>query len=424
MFHPTVVESSIQKLWDTWHPAALPRELTITEADDLTRRLAKAVDDKGNLLRDLSPEENALILNERLMCKASFRYWAERYAFISKSGETVERLYPFLETQEFILDRFAELELRTVEGKTNQGVLVNVLKGARQVGISTLAEVIAGYKFTQQSNLFGLVAADEPRTSAFMFDMFERIIERLPWWLCPKVVEHVKDSEMLFDTEAHIWVGSGKSTRGVEGQRGQLGRGRTLSFVHLSEISSWEDAGQIDGALLFAVPRSWRALVILESTALSRRDWWHKHWENSKEGGMSPAGIFECVFIPWYAARDLSKYSVPAPPGWEPAERTKKIAAIAEETSPRWMRQRVSLTRDQLYWYESTRAYYEGKDDMATFFKEVGAVDDDETFQGSGRSVFKSTVLQRIRENSRPLSAVLDIGPWAELKPGPSVKAN
>jgi hypothetical protein len=420
MFSTQVIEHSTKLLWDTWKPGFLPHESSIAEADDLMRRLAKAVDEKGNPTREISQEEHALIVNERLLCKANFKYWAERYAFISKGAATVERMYPLLATQEFILDRIAEVELKTFEGASNDGVLINLLKGARQIGGSTLAEVIAAYKFTQQSHLHGLIAADEPKTSAHLFDMFERVVAKLPWWLKPQVTEHVKDSEMLFDTESHIWMGSGKSTRGTEGQRGQLGRGKTLSYVHLSEVSTWEGAEQIDSALFFAIPRTSRVFVMLESTAKGRHNWWHTHWETSKKGGMTPAGTFECVFIPWYAARDLSKYSVVAPAGWTPSEHTQKIAKITEETSPRWMKRRVILTREQLYWYEATRAYYESKDDLGTFLEEVGSADDDETFQHSGRSVFGNAIIQKIRESARPLAAMLEVGPWADLKPGPA----
>jgi hypothetical protein len=85
------------------------------------------------------------------------------------------------------------------------------------------------------------------------------------------------------------------------------------------------------------------------------------------------------------------------------------------------MGRRYSLTKDQLYWYESTRDYYEAKDQLQKFVEEVGAVDDDETFQHSGRSIFSGPTIQRIRENARPLAGVLEVGAWAELRPGPRV---
>lgn len=422
MFHPQVIEASIQKLWDVWKPKSLPRELSILEADDLTRRLAKAVDDKGNPTREITEEEQALMTNERLMCKCSFKYWAERYAYISKDADRIERMYPLLATQDFILERMGEVELKTFRGESNDGVLINLLKGARQIGGSTLAEVIAAHKFTQQSQLMGLIAADDPKTSASLFDMFERTVYKLPWWLKPQITEHVKDSEVLFETGSHLWMGAGKSTRGTEGQRGQLGRGKTLSFIHLSEVSTWENPSQIDSALFFAIPRSARAFVMLESTAKGRHNWWHDHWDISKQGKMTPAGVFTCVFIPWYAARDLSKYSVVAPPGWTPSDHTIKIAKITMDTSPRWMKKRVVLTREQLYWYEMTRAYYESKDDLSTFLEEVGSADDDETFQHDGRSIFGNAVIQRIRENAKPLGFALEAGPWADLRPMPRVE--
>jgi hypothetical protein len=207
-------------------------------------------------------------------------------------------------------------------------------------------------------------------------------------------------------------VGSGKSTRGTEGKRGQLGRGRTISFAHLSELSSWEAAEQIDDAFMWALPQFWRTFVLLESTAKGRHNWWHEHWEVSKTKGR-----FFNVFIPWYA--EPSKYAIEPPALWAPTPHTLQHAKRCEESSAKWMGRTIRLTRDQLYWYESTRSYYEAKDQLQKFIEEVGAVDDDETFQHSGRSVFGNAIIQKIRESARPLAAVLEVGPWAELKPGP-----
>lgn len=411
MFHPLVVESSTQKLWDNWKPGFLPRELSISEADDLTKRLAKHIDEKGNIVKEITAEEAKLITNERLMVKASFKYTAERYLIINREGAGLGRMFPLLESQQFILDRIADKELEIHEHKVSDGILVNLLKGARQIGGSTLAEAIGAYKFTQQNHLFGVIAADEPGTSAYIFDMFERFVENMPWWLKPIEVEHVKNSEILFDNDSHIWVGAGKSTRGTEGKRGQLGRGRTISFGHLSELSSWDAAEQIDDAFMWSLPRSWRTFVLFESTAKGRHNWWHEHWEVSKTG----KGRFFCIFIPWYA--EPGKYGIPAPVDWSPTPHTIAHAARCEESSTKWMKRRITLTRDQLYWYESTREYYEAKDELQKFIEEVGAVDDDETFQHSGRSIFPGPTIQRIRESARPIAAVLEVGPWADLKP-------
>jgi hypothetical protein len=413
MFHPKVIEERLRRLHDSLGAGVRLREFSIPEVDEMTRRLQTAVSAKGEQIRALTAEEQVFVVNERIMSAASFRYWAERYGFINRAGTQLGRMYPLLETQDYILSKLAKAELDVYEARVHDGIMVNLLKGARQIGGSTLAESIAAYRFTKEEHVLGLIAADDPNTSAYMFDIFERFVEYCPWWMRPRVTEHVKNSEMAFETQAHIWVGSGKSTRGDTGKRGQLGRGRTLSFVHLSELSTWSGAqiAQIDGSLLPTLHRTPRTFAFFESTAKGRgvTNYWHQHWRVSRSG----KGRFLCnIFIPWYVE---NRYSVPAPTSWYPLPTTIAHARLCEETSAAYLGYRASLSRAQLYWYESTREYYESKNDLRTFLEEYGSVTDDECFQHSGRSIFAAPVRQRVRDQARPLLGLLDIRPMREI---------
>lgn len=342
-----------------------------------------------------------------LLGKVDWAYWAERYAQINVEGQGMARPYPLFDSQKLILNELALLELQIHEGTREDGILVNLLK-ARQLGASTEWEMLQAHRMATQNNIFGLVASDEPGTSAYLFDMFERIIENLPWYMRPGVKEHVKNTEMLFDGGSHIWMGSGKSTRGTEGMRGQLGRGKTLSVVHLSELSTWEATDQIDGALLPTMPPSARTLAGFESTAKGRNNWWHKHWKLSKAGGR-----FHCIFIPWFA--EPKKYRKTPPDGWEPAGITLAHAARCEAAGPRWLHRPVKLSKDQLFWYQETRKYYEERERLSLFLEEYAA-DDDEAFQFSGQGVFPSAIMQRHEEIARGLAGAYEIGPMREIQ--------
>lgn len=379
------------------------REFSVAEVADFRDRLADAVDRKGNPARDLTPEEVHFVNNELLLTKLSFQYWAERYCAINLQGSDVGPMYPLWESQRLILEKIAALERRSFFDGHPDGILVNILK-ARQLGASTLSQAMGAHRVTTQSHVFGLVAADVPEQSAFTFDMLERVVEGLPWYLCPRVTEHVKNTEIVFDTGAHVWVGSGKSTRGTEGKRGQLGRGKTLSWAHLTELSTWEDADQIDDALMPTIHIQPRVIVVFESTAKGRHNWWHEHWNASKRG----VGRFTPIFIPWYA--ENSRYWLPAPAGWFPKPETLKHAARCEETGPRWIGKKVRLTRNQLYWYETTREAFESKvPSMLHKFLEEYCADDEEAFQFSGYGVFSLDTIERIRARSRPIAGVLQI---------------
>src|SRR6185437_6799656 len=138
---------------------------------------------------------------------------------------------------------------------------------------------------------------------------------------------------------------------------------------------------KLDAALIPAIPMDASSLVLFESTAEYAGDWWHKHWLATGEGD----GRFVNVFIPWYA--EPGKYALPAPIDWTPAAQTLAHAAKCEQDSPRWFSGRtITLTRDQLYWYERTRAYYAKKGELHKFLKEYPA-DDQECFQYAGHAI-------------------------------------
>jgi hypothetical protein len=75
----------------------------------------------------------------------------------------------------------------------------------------------------------------------------------------------------------------------------------------------------------------------------------------------------------------------------------------------------VTLTRDQLYWYESTRRYYEAKGSLTDFLQEYAA-DPEECFVFSGKSLIPVDVIQRITDQSRSLVAGLEIAPLRDIE--------
>lgn len=415
MYHPEVVAHRVRLLEERYKPAPL-RAYTPAEVDAWIERLADAAfDKKGQAGRPLEKEERAFITNELILTKADFRYWGERYCTILIAGNRLGKLYPLWESQELLVDRWAELELKIHHGEHDGGILFNILK-ARQLGASTLCEGAVGHRATTQSNLQGIIASDVPgpEGSGYLFGMFERIWEHLPWYLRPPTTDHVKDKEIAFEGGTHVWVAAGKSMKGAEGERGQMGRGKTIALGHLTELSTWEDPSQLDDALYPTIPpHEPRVFFGQESTGKGRNNWWHKSWDKAVKGlQVTPAGGFSPIFIPWYA--ETSKYARRAPLGWAPSLSTIAHAKRCEETGERWMRRPVRLTREQLYWYETTRMAYEEDDNLAKFLEEFSA-EPEEAFQFSGKGVFSVMVQQRIREQARPLIGLCEVAPQREL---------
>lgn len=386
------------------------REYSLEESKDLCDRLSGAFGKKGEALRAYTKEEQEFVENELLMTKISFKYWCNRYCRINVAGQGISTMHPLLETQEFVIRRLGKREEEIADGAPG-GIFVNFLKGARQVGGSTLAEAIICHRATTQGNLQGIMASHEPgpKGSGYLFGMFEQMYDNLPQWLKPEALERVKDTEISFAGGTHLWIESGKAMKGTKGQRGQIGRGMTISTAHLSELSSWEFPDQIDGSLLPTMPRTARTFVFFESTAKGRgNNWWHRWWRHA------PGTIwkFQNIFIPWYVEQ---KYSERAPEGWIPAAATLAHGKRIEETSARWVGSQVTPTKDQLYWYELTRSSYEQNDKLKTFLEEFGAIDDDECFQFTGRSIFSASTIQRMQDQAKPIQAVIEIRPNREM---------
>lgn len=419
MYHPTIVARAQERL-ERAYVKAFPEGLTrypVDECAHLADRLAGAVTPEGQLTRRLTPEEDRFIANERLITKIDYRYTAERYHYI-RSDKGLQRLYPLFEPQAIILDRLGKLQLERAETGHPDGLLANVLK-ARQEGVSTLVQSLCAHRVTTHTHVNALTASDVPENSGSegIFGKFELIVDNLPWYLRPRTKFHKKDTHWVFENGSWMTVESGKSMKGglqeEGGTKGNLGRSRTYTVGHLTELSTWERPEQIDDGLLPAVPRSPRTLLCKESTAKGRHNWHHHDWLQAVkwQGQGAVGGRFIAIFLPWYA---LSKYWLPAPVGWLPTLTTLQHAQKVEREGPRWLGRSVHLSRNQLFWYEQTRADYEAKDTLAKFLEEYAA-DPEECFQHSGRSIFSLRQLEILQGLAKPLKDCWAVNPAKDL---------
>ena len=412
MYSPQLVQIRVEQA-EAALKGTLPHglgEYTVDQVQEFNHGFKDLFDKKGNKTRPLTPREAAFVTNERILGKISWRYFAERYWTVNLAGQTIGPLFPLWESQQLILDQLAALEWERYQSGYPDGLIADVLK-ARQLGASTLVESFIGHRLTTHAHVNGLLASDVPDNSNFLYDMFERGVDYLPWYMLPTITERVKNDEMVFGTGSRLMMGASKSTRGAEktdsggGRKGQLGRGKTVSIIHLSELATWVNPQQINTSLDPGIPVSPQTLWIKESTAQGRgpHNWWYMDWQQAKSGRSRTTAIF----IPWYAER--GKYRLPYPAGWIPTDDTIKHARRIEETSSRWMRGKVYRpTKEQLFWYERTKADYTMRDMLEDFLQEYPA-DDEDAFQLSGRSVFKVLVRERVRTQARPLLGMIDV---------------
>ena len=415
MYSPAVIDRREHTLLQALGPTLGITKLRRRPVEDcwaLRDRLASARDAKGTPLRALTTEEQQFVLHEGLLAQIDYRYWSERYATVVKDTAEAEPLTPRWASQDLFLARIAALEDERY-GRHPDGILVNVLK-ARQLGISTESQAMLAHRLTTSKSMRGIVAGDVPEQSSYLLGMTETILEHLPWWLHPGTAAPTNVGAIItMTTKTSLRVGAGKSQRGglqdKGGTKGNIGRGKTFSLAHISEVSTWERPEQLFDGLLPGIPARPRTFCVFESTAKGRHDPWHTHWESTGRGTTR----FVNVFIPWYIEPD--KYWLPVPDGWAPSALATQHAEAVERDSGQWcLGKTIRLSREQLCWYERTRADFDERNELYKFLEEYPATPA-ESFQHSGRTIFKPKTLERLKAQERRPQALLHIESRASI---------
>ena len=268
------------------------------------------------------------------------------------------------------------------------GILLALHK-ARQLGATMVAQALGAHKLTLNKHIRGLVASVNEEKVMIPVSRFERILTNLPWWLRPSVGYHEKKGHITFDKlDSALYIQDFNQMSG-------LGQGDQYEFGHLTEVASADRPLTIEHDYFPTIPMSARSLHILESTAQGRGNWWHTFTEGVRVGDYYR---WTYVFIPWYT--EPEKYSRPAPADWSAAAPSLAHATKVSETSPEFCSGRsVTLTRDQLYWWETERAAYQKRGTLNLFLTNYCATPE-ESFQHSTQGAFDHTVLERLRSES------------------------
>jgi hypothetical protein len=391
------------------YPQGLPH-FSIADTHALTRQILADYDPDAKVLRRrLTREEDRFCAVTRLRIATDALFYLQAFVHIDEEGHGLRPLYPLWNSQQFVLDRLAAIEEKAWRSRSPDGLLLNILK-VRQVGISTLGMALVSQRIFTQGYIRSIAGSDVEEQARYLFRMVERIYDQLPYFLKPiKTVPYAAGRELNLDNKSSIKAAWGKTTRGAlqaeGGKKGNIERGRTNSVVHISELATWDNPEQLDSALLPGIPVNDATLVLFESTAELAGDWWHRHWLATEEGN----GRFHNLFLAWPV-----KYSLPAPVNWSPNTETLHVATQITRDSHKWVGETLPLTRDHLYWYETTRAYYASKNQLLQFFKEYPS-NPEECFQYAGRSVFTWEEIDAIDKAARPIQDIWLVQPSRDI---------
>lgn len=356
----------------------------------MRRRLDAALKSKQQV--EWSAEDLAFRRNERIMCALDFSYFGERYATIQRDGGGITTLYPLWGSQQIALNEIASLEEKMFDaaarGEPVDGILIAWHK-ARQLGATALGRTLMVHRSITQKHRRCMAASVDDDKIQELYDRDKLIIDNLPDFLRP---------ELSYDEKrAHIYF-EGLNSRilyQVSSQKSGLGTGRQFDLGHLTECSTWLAPEMIELDFFPTLPQSQNTLCLLESTAYGRGNWWHDFTERVRRG---LSRRWRYVFIPVYA--EESKYRAQPPAAWQPSEVALLYAQKVHDTSEEFTGKKVMVTKEHLYWWESTRAEHLEAGRLNVFYTNYAATPE-ESFQHSAPSAFDSALLEQLRIHAR-----------------------
>ncbi len=255
-----------------------------------------------------------------------------------------------------------------------------IILKARQLGFSTLVEALIFVRTAFYFNTESAIVAHDEETATHIFKMSRLFYNKLPEPLKAQILSS-NAKEIIFNNKADTGLRSG--IRCLTAGNSDVGRGRTIQNLHISEYSSWRgDKKNILGGLLSAVPSLPDTLVVIESTAKGY-DHFKELWDNAVEG----KNDFFPVFFPWFECADY-RLNVLLPDE-DLTEEERKLLA------------QYNLDKEQLAWRRWSIANL-CNGDKVLFAQEYPACPE-EAFRSSGDCLFDKDAItaqiEKIRKN-------------------------
>jgi|WetSurMetagenome_2_1015567.scaffolds.fasta_scaffold01336_19 hypothetical protein len=391
----------------------LPRETCIEVAaklELLRRGPAGQLLPEGQFARPLLKFERDFIDSETLLCKCDFGYWAQRYAQIEvdpgvipsdSNRPTAETMKigaaTFLPSQHRFLAQIGRREQDCHAEKKKYGFTEGIRVYAhkvRQVCITqTWLELMLHRMIFWPGTRSYAASLDAPRVSE-IFKRFHLMLDRLPFWLQPKVYPDVKDTEIGFEEP----IASRAAFEAENAEHG-IGTGSQNDISALTEVALWRYPSQIRFSFVPSIPKAVTTLHVQESTSNVKGDYWNEVTEAARHKRRGYE-IWVYCFIPWYM--NFDKYRANVPDDWTPEEHTERHAELIERTSPEWFDGRtVRPNRSQLYWWETTRHNYAKSGELASFLASYPATPE-QSFQNVSQGALPVELLEKMETRVMP----------------------
>lgn len=181
------------------------------------------------------------------------------------------------------------LLLRRVEQDLSDGLPVRyIILKARQMGFSTMVQGIMFTMAFLRDRMQGLVVAHRNDSSEHLLS-----INRTYWdtWYARQAY-----TERYAATNKLAWEETGSLLTITTASSLGAARGKTIQFLHGSEVAFWKDPDTLMTGLNQSVPRKPLTFQFLESTANGVGNWFHRTWKAAVAGDVE----YRPLFYPWW----------------------------------------------------------------------------------------------------------------------------
>lgn len=355
----------------------------------------KLYDSAGNYARK---DYAAFVRNERVLFQQDF-FYSLRYFTIERDGVEGGGIgafsQTFWESQQILLDLIARLEVHNVDyyekGYPCDGILICDNKGGRQLGHTMIARALCMHRLVGWMHTRSMSASVDEDKVMELYTRDKLILDNLPFFLKPsgwgeqsgydKKGEHIQFNE---DHGSRILYQHSKQQSG-------LGTGRQFDVTHMTEVSQWPYPRMIEIDFLPTIPQHPYSFCLLETTPQGRKNWWFA-WSEKVRKGKIPRWAY--LYIPWYS--EPKKYRRQPPEGWTPNESTMQTAWKVYNTSAEFVGKQVTLTREQLYWWETSYSEAQENNSLNLFLSNY-SITPEQSFQHTSASAINASTLDWMR---------------------------
>jgi hypothetical protein len=189
----------------------------------------------------------------------------------------------------------------------DRGFVRIIIDKSRKEGCSTEIQALAIHHCQTHPQSHAITVAHETKSTRELFRIGSRIVEGCD----PNVLPVLKSKPKGHMLE---WANGSRAECQTQGGSADSERGSTPTFLHISELPSWEtrrresSAADVCQAMLNAVPDVPGTVIIIESTAKGVGNLFHQMWMRAIKN--ERGNTFVPMFFSW---KDNAEYSSPHP---------------------------------------------------------------------------------------------------------------